>query len=233
MRRTLTLVAISLLAAVLAGCGSTKRVDGSALAPSLPMPQAPHGKLTAAEFRPLLVAMTGLDAAQRSHDPAVAVRRLESICARLSGPPTRLFTAIAADCHGTAALYKSIVGLKGAFQSCKDNSPPGDPSCYVETLSGLRRVVAAALVTSRASDRELKRRGLRGRCAAVIGSSRATLGALGALRTSAGDAASALSNGDAPDYIADLHRVGRAISSVDRSGYRGSQRRAILSCPHE
>jgi hypothetical protein len=232
VRRSLAFSLAVALAAALGGCGSHKAPGSLATPPKAPAAAPPHGKLTTSEFRHLLVAMTQLDAVQRLHKPTLEASRLDKVCSGLSGPQTALFAAIRADCRGSATLYRSILGVKTGFQDCTVNAPPGDPSCYVHVLSDLRRAAAAALVTTNASVTQLARRGLHGRCAAVIGANRAAMSAVAALRSSAGDAASALSNGDAPDYLADLRRIGHSMTLLGHSSYHGSQRRAILTCPH-
>ncbi|HEX6459076.1 MAG TPA: hypothetical protein VF032_09185 [Thermoleophilaceae bacterium] len=175
--------------------------------------------------------MSGLDAAARVHDPRARVDRMNAICTSLSVPSTALLAAIQKDCQGTVGVYDLLTGLTGRLQGCDQQGAGGRP-CVVDALSRLHRVAANEVTTSRASVHELRRRGLRGLCARVIGANPQQIAALASIRNAAGYAASAASSADAPDYLADLRRLGAGVRALARNSYPGSQRRAILTCPH-
>src|SRR4051794_23321774 len=227
--------ALALLAVV--GCGHSKSATTtthSSTTPKTsraapPRDREPHGRLTAAEFRSIVLEYTLLKPLTSGTDPGDG-RRGRAACGAAARPNTRLMELVRKDCLNAVEFFKSIRAVENGTSVCTQGDELVRDRCFAERYNRLSGAMRLTVSNALAINKELERRGIGGLCARSIGIPRSQVVSMTAAAVAAEAAAEAATRQDDAAFLRAQHLLSDALarqpSGDPLDGIKSS-------CPHE
>jgi hypothetical protein len=208
-RRRLGLLTAALLTApLLAACGSDDSTktspaakasssDASGETGATTSRPEPSGSLTPEEYRLLHSVFSKVERADKSSKPTKTIRVFEAACGEFADGPTPLIRTIATDCLASARFLQELLELPKKVRPCNaPTQPVSTASCMSGPLQGIVAKTRAAIESSKATNRALDERKIRGRCRKAIGTSKRDLRIGSRIATTADQFDKAIQNGN-------------------------------------
>jgi hypothetical protein len=160
--RHLPLVALPfLVAAVLAGCGSSAAVH-------IP-PDGPIGSLSKSEYQLMAYAARKVKRADRGHDLRAKLQGLSEACDATRNGPSELIRAGYTGCLSLLAFMNAAVANLGNARVCEAEPGPAALDCLHRYVSNVASTARTVIASGSAANAAADARGIRGRCRDFIG----------------------------------------------------------------
>jgi hypothetical protein len=179
--RQLCLLAV--VAVAVAGCGSkdtpkpaattSAQTSTSATAPK-PSNAEPKGKLSAAEYRSVRAAYKMLVPLDNSKNLRKVVRTGTRACTKVT-TQTELLATVHTDCVRIMRFYGKAAALVTRRAECIRAAQAGDTSCWADVFRSVGRSARLAGEQRAMVNKVLRKRAIRGDCAAALGYDRQEL----------------------------------------------------------
>jgi hypothetical protein len=220
MQRASLVVVLLALAAFVAACGSSsKATKGS---------DAPRGALSKQEYGLMVRSARKFRKVKEARDLRTAIPRFRQVCGVFRNAPTELLQFAYYTCRSQLALSRALVRAAAAKSLCEAATQRGNFNCTLGRFHGLQKAAKAAAVTTGATERAARARGIRASCRALIGVPAndrrfywRTTRALAAFRR----ATEAL---DVPKIFSAVKRLKRALNSL--KDFHGDPVKRVRAC---
>ena len=238
-RHTAVRIRIAILSLLLlAGCGHSHAKQaarhppsaGTARKQAVPRDREPHGLLSAAEYRSIVLEYTLLKPLQSSNaDPGIT-GKARVACGAAAHPNTRLMELVQKDCLNAIDFFATIRGVENAVTVCAQGDAPVRDRCFSDRYGELANSMRATVTNALAINKELKRRGIGGVCARSIGIPRAQVVSMTAAAVAAEAASQAATNQDDAGFLRAQHLLSQALARQPTADPLAGIKK---SCPHE
>lgn len=238
--RLFSSVAIAAAVLCVSACGSSSKPDtGTTAQPTTTTatapakPSEPKAQLSADEYKALVRAQkVGLGVKHPS--PRKAMALIRKTCRELAdAPATDLMVVERRGCARAQRFFAALFAFTTQKGECTKAVQAGDASCYGELFSRLARSTHSVISSFHEVNAALRRRKIRGKCAAVVGlSSPKELRDAAALGHDARRASQLLyAHYDLAAYVAKVNAVGADINALDNGLSDKQQLARLRRCP--
>ena len=235
MRRLLLLAVTTL---VIAGCGSkdSATMTTGASTPTTTTTTAPpkkaeepKGKLSAAEYKAARAAIKRTAKFKKGESVKRALRIIDAACGELT-VQTELVQRLKSACVQQRRAVVAIGRLKTQKRECTVALNAGDVSCWSYVFRSIGRAARVSIVRERAINAEIRRRGLRGKCAEELRSSEKDLGNADAVVHDAISAANAAERRDGDAFLRATQRLQQDFDSGNDDTTPNEELRKLKTC---